>query len=59
MPDKLVMKTTKYSPKEYSDRLTKTFLGVPPSKGGLGVPELRTVNSLLGLIKPLKTKPRG
>ena len=60
MPDKLVMKTTKYSPKEYSDRLTRTFLGVPPSKGGLGVPELRTgLNSLLRSCKTLKNKSRA
>ena len=60
MPERLVMKTTKYSPKEYSDRLTKTFLGVPPSKGGLGVPELRTgLNSLLRSCKTLKNKTRA
>ena len=53
------MKTRKYDPEEYSRRLTRTFLGVGPSKGGLSVPELKTgLNSLLRSYKTIK-KTRG
>jgi len=60
MSGQLKMKTRKYGPEEYSKRLTKTFLGAGPSKGGLGVPELRTgLNSLLRSCKTLKNKSRA
>ena len=60
MSGSLGMKTRKYDPEEYSRRLTRTFLGVGPSKGGLGVPELRTgLNSLLRSCKTLKNKSRA
>ena len=60
MPATLTMKTSKYTPSEYSKRLTKTYLGVGPSKGGLSVPELRTgLNSLQKSCKTLKNKSRA
>jgi len=55
MSGSLGMKTSNYSPEEYSRRLVKTFLGVPPSKGGLSVPELKTgLNHLLRSYKTIK-----
>lgn len=57
---RLSIKTSKYSSEEYSDRLTRTYLGVGPSFGGLSVPELRTgLNSLLRSCKTLKNKTRA
>lgn len=55
MSGSLGMKTSNYSPEEYSRRLVKTFLGVGPSKGGLSVPELKTgLNHLLKSYKTIK-----
>ena len=55
MSGSLGMKTSNYSPEEYSRRLVKTFLGVGPSKGGLSVPELKTgLNCLLKSYKTIK-----